>query len=145
MALTNGPLLPLSIAFLIMFITIVPGGGYVALKTWFYFLNSRFRRRSAGIREKLAKEATLSEAKNRAVFVGFFHPYWYWFPATRLRCSNAGGGGERVLWTAIKTIQQENPEVISVVYSGDTEVTPQIILDNVQVYPWHVALTIASF
>lgn len=77
MALTNGPMLPLLLAFLIMFITIVPGGGYVAMKTWFYFLNSRFRKQSASIRESLAKEAMLSKEKNRAVFVGFFHPYWY--------------------------------------------------------------------
>jgi len=47
--------------------------------------------------------------------------------------SNAGGGGERVLWTAVKTIQKEFPEVISVIYSGDTDVTPAIILENVQV------------
>jgi hypothetical protein len=39
----------------------------------------------------------------------------------------------------------ENPEVISVVYSGDTEVTPETILDNVQVYPYKLGLTVASF
>ena len=55
------------------------------------------------------------------------------YARTWLRGSNAGGGGERVLWTAIKAIQKENPEVISVVYSGDTEVTQEIILNNVQV------------
>lgn len=33
--------------------------------------------------------------------------------------SNAGGGGERVLWTAIQWIQREFPGVISLVYSGD--------------------------
>lgn len=70
-------MLPLSIAVLILFITLVPGGGYVIMKIWFYFLNSRFRKRSAPIRDKLAKEATLSEKKDRAVFVGFFHPYWF--------------------------------------------------------------------
>ena len=53
--------------------------------------------------------------------------------AFRLTGSNAGGGGERVLWTAVKTIQKEYPEVISVIYSGDTDVTPTIILENVQV------------
>ena len=68
--------LPLSIASLILFITLVPGGGYVLMKLWFYFLNSRFRKRSALVRDKLAREATLTEKNNRAVFVGFFHPYW---------------------------------------------------------------------
>lgn len=77
MASTPNPLLPLWLACFIMFLAIVPGGGYVAMKAWFYFLNSRFRRRSTGIRDKLAKEAALTEATNRAVFVGFFHPYWY--------------------------------------------------------------------
>jgi alpha-1,2-mannosyltransferase len=127
--------IPLAIAFLILFITLVPGGGYILLKTWFYFLNSRFRSRSAVIRSTLAKDATLSEEKNRAIFVGFFHPYWYAMNLSRLTLSNAGGGGERVLWTAIKSIQKEFPEVISVVYSGDTDVTPSTILDNVQVQP----------
>ena len=70
-------ILPLSIAALILFITLVPGVGYVLMKVWFYFLNSRFRKRSAPIRDKLATEATLSEKSNRAIFVGFFHPYWY--------------------------------------------------------------------
>jgi hypothetical protein len=34
-------------------------------------------------------------------------------------CSNAGGGGERVLWTAIAYLQKTQPEVVSMVYSGD--------------------------
>jgi len=33
--------------------------------------------------------------------------------------SNAGGGGERVLWTAIAWLQREDPDVIVLVYSGD--------------------------
>ena len=49
------------------------------MKIWFYFLNSRFRLRSAVMRVKLAKEANLSGEKNGAVFVGFFHPYGYHF------------------------------------------------------------------
>jgi alpha-1,2-mannosyltransferase len=47
--------------------------------------------------------------------------------------SNAGGGGERVLWTAIKAIQKDFPEVISVVYSGDIDVDASDILENVHV------------
>jgi hypothetical protein len=74
---SSGAILPLSVALFILFITLVPGGGYVLMKLWFYFLNSRFRKRSALIRDKLATEATLTEKNNRAVFVGFFHPYWY--------------------------------------------------------------------
>ena len=39
-----------------------------------------------------------------------------------------------MLWTAVKTIQKEFPEVISVIYSGDPDVTQTVILENVQVY-----------
>ena len=79
MAMQSEARMPLAIAVLVLFITLVPGGGYVLMKIWFYVLNSRFRKRSAAIRDKLAKEAALSDANNRAVFVGFFHPYWYTF------------------------------------------------------------------
>ncbi|KAF9968975.1 asparagine-linked glycosylation protein [Actinomortierella ambigua] len=48
--------------------------------------------------------------------IGFFHPY-----------CNAGGGGERVLWTAIREIQERYPRVVSVVYTGDTESKEEII------------------
>lgn len=73
------PLMPLWLAFFIIFLTVFVGGGYLLMKIWFYFLNSRFRARSARIREKLTKEVNLSKEGDRAVFVGFFHPYWYAF------------------------------------------------------------------
>ncbi|KAF9942058.1 asparagine-linked glycosylation protein [Modicella reniformis] len=55
------------------------------------------------------------------ILAGFFHPY-----------CNAGGGGERVLWTAIRDIQQNYPHVISVVYTGDTDVDKDAILEKVR-------------
>lgn len=51
--------------------------------------------------------------------VGFFHPY-----------CNAGGGGERVLWIAIKAIQNKYPDVKCVVYTGDIDATETEILDK---------------
>ncbi|KAI8978427.1 hypothetical protein BDB01DRAFT_799807 [Pilobolus umbonatus] len=54
-------------------------------------------------------------------FVGFFHPY----------CA-AGGGGERVLWIAIRDIQKEFPNVICVVYTGDTDYTKNDIVHRVK-------------
>ena len=51
------------------------------------------------------------------VSVGFFHPY-----------CNAGGGGERVLWSAVKVTQTRYPAVKIVVYTGDTEAAPDMIL-----------------
>jgi hypothetical protein len=69
-------MLPLAVAVLIVVLTLGPGGGYLLMKIWFYFLNARFRRRSASIREKLSQQVTLPGEKDRVVFVGFFHPYW---------------------------------------------------------------------
>lgn len=47
--------------------------------------------------------------------------------------SNAGGGGERVLWTAVALMQRTEPDVVSVVYSGDTDATKEDIIAEVKV------------
>ncbi|KAG8194103.1 hypothetical protein JTE90_003044 [Oedothorax gibbosus] len=54
------------------------------------------------------------------VSVGFFHPY-----------CNAGGGGERVLWEAIRAVQKEYKNIHCVVYSGDN-VSAEDIIKNVE-------------
>uniref|UniRef100_A0A8C2QE65 GDP-Man:Man(3)GlcNAc(2)-PP-Dol alpha-1,2-mannosyltransferase n=1 Tax=Cricetulus griseus TaxID=10029 RepID=A0A8C2QE65_CRIGR len=51
--------------------------------------------------------------------VAFFHPY-----------CNAGGGGERVLWCSLRALQKKYPEAIYVVYTGDTNVSGQQILEG---------------
>lgn len=51
------------------------------------------------------------------VVVGFFHPY-----------CNAGGGGERVLWTGIRALQKRYNFVRCVVYTGDPYVSGEEIL-----------------
>lgn len=53
--------------------------------------------------------------------VGFFHPF-----------CNAGGGGERVLWEAIRATQKRWPEATCVVYTGDHDVDKPAILKRVQ-------------
>lgn len=45
--------------------------------------------------------------------VGFFHPYCV-----------AGGGGERVLWCALNSVQKHHPELHSIVYTGDKKINP---------------------
>lgn len=50
-----------------------------------------------------------------------------------VRNSNAGGGGERVLWTAIAFMQRTEPDVISVVYSGDTDARKEQIIAKAKV------------
>ena len=47
--------------------------------------------------------------------------------------SNAGGGGERVLWTAVALMQRTEPDVISVVYSGDTDASKEQIIAKAKV------------
>nr|XP_010923561.1 GDP-Man:Man(3)GlcNAc(2)-PP-Dol alpha-1,2-mannosyltransferase isoform X2 [Elaeis guineensis] len=51
--------------------------------------------------------------RRRRRAVGFFHPY-----------TNDGGGGERVLWCAVRAVQEENPDLDCAVYTGD-DASPQ--------------------
>ncbi|KAI9658541.1 MAG: asparagine-linked glycosylation protein [Trizodia sp. TS-e1964] len=53
--------------------------------------------------------------------VGFFHPF-----------CNAGGGGERVLWAAIRATQHRWPKAVCVVYTGDQDVDKGEILQLVE-------------
>lgn len=46
--------------------------------------------------------------------------------------SNAGGGGERVLWAAIRATQLRWPKALCVVYSGDHEIDRQSMVERVK-------------
>jgi hypothetical protein len=48
-------------------------------------------------------------------------------------CSNAGGGGERVLWAAIRATQKRWPSAKCIVYTGDHDVDKKAILARVEV------------
>ncbi|KAM4608748.1 GDP-Man:Man(3)GlcNAc(2)-PP-Dol alpha-1,2-mannosyltransferase-like [Polymixia lowei] len=63
------------------------------------------------------RKARLSQ--DRSPTVAFFHPYCH-----------AGGGGERVLWCALRALQNRYPNVSFVVYTGDQEVTGEQILEG---------------
>ena len=73
--------------------------------------------------------------------IGFFHPFWYYIPSQGVLqyshsdhvYSNAGGGGERVLWAAIRATQKRWPKAICVVYTGDHEVDKAAMLERVEV------------
>ncbi|XP_073016984.1 GDP-Man:Man(3)GlcNAc(2)-PP-Dol alpha-1,2-mannosyltransferase-like isoform X2 [Primulina eburnea] len=58
--------------------------------------------------------AVISCRRNRRKAVGIFHPY-----------TNDGGGGERVLWCAVKAIQDESPDLDCIIYTGDHDASPQ--------------------
>ncbi|CZT44837.1 related to ALG11 protein [Rhynchosporium secalis] len=53
--------------------------------------------------------------------VGFFHPF-----------CNAGGGGERVLWAAIRATQKRWPKAKCIVYTGDHDIDKAAIIDRVK-------------
>ncbi|KAK4915613.1 hypothetical protein LTR28_013536, partial [Elasticomyces elasticus] len=53
--------------------------------------------------------------------VGFFHPF-----------CNAGGGGERVLWAAIKATQERWPNALCIVYTGDHDADKDGMLERVK-------------
>ncbi|KAG9854352.1 UDP-Glycosyltransferase/glycogen phosphorylase, partial [Aureobasidium melanogenum] len=53
--------------------------------------------------------------------IGFFHPF-----------CNAGGGGERVLWAAVRATQERYPKALCVVYTGDHDVDKDTIIHNVK-------------
>ncbi|XP_066092117.1 GDP-Man:Man(3)GlcNAc(2)-PP-Dol alpha-1,2-mannosyltransferase isoform X2 [Saccopteryx bilineata] len=75
-----------------------------------------------GIRVQLQKKknsaSTGKKGKDQMV-IAFFHPY----------CS-AGGGGERVLWCAIRALQKKYPSASYVVYTGDVNVSSEQILEG---------------
>ncbi|KAJ9055977.1 asparagine-linked glycosylation protein, variant 3 [Entomophthora muscae] len=53
--------------------------------------------------------------------IGYFHPY-----------CNAGGGGERVLWTMIQSLQAKHPYILHAIYTGDVDVSKETMLENVK-------------
>ncbi len=63
----------------------------------------------------------LKHKNGKQINVGFFHPY-----------CNAGGGGERVLWCAIQALQSEYSSIKIYVYTGDTNASPQEILQKAE-------------
>ncbi|KAL4868820.1 hypothetical protein BDV12DRAFT_93772 [Aspergillus spectabilis] len=56
-----------------------------------------------------------------AGIIGFFHPF-----------CNAGGGGERVLWEAVRATQRRWPSAVCAIYTGDLDVTKAAMLERVQ-------------
>ncbi|KAI0036259.1 mannosyltransferase [Vararia minispora EC-137] len=86
-----------------------------------YIFHARKLRKSRNNQVDGVRKALNLESVSGKKFVGFFHPY-----------CNAGGGGERVLWTAIAFMQRTQPDVISVVYSGDVDASKEQIVEKVK-------------
>uniref|UniRef100_A0A8C5LS27 GDP-Man:Man(3)GlcNAc(2)-PP-Dol alpha-1,2-mannosyltransferase n=1 Tax=Leptobrachium leishanense TaxID=445787 RepID=A0A8C5LS27_9ANUR len=71
------------------------------------------------IQRKKTQNVQVDKEGRRKPVVAFFHPY-----------CNAGGGGERVLWCALRTLQKRYKDAIFVVYTGDKEVSEEQILNG---------------
>ncbi|KAF8333595.1 uncharacterized protein EI90DRAFT_3052511 [Cantharellus anzutake] len=120
-------LLPWRNIFLLFAILILLVGlllaGFFLLARHYLRLTNPSRRRA--LLDDLAKSVGGGSAERlsleRKKLVGFFHPY-----------CNAGGGGERVLWCAVSYMQENESDVISVVYTGDVDATKEEIITKVQ-------------
>lgn len=67
------------------------------------------------------QRSTANNSREWSGVVGFFHPF-----------CNAGGGGERVLWAAIAATQQQYPNAICAVYTGDHEIERSSLIATVK-------------
>jgi len=65
----------------------------------------------------LAGQVKKGQKSEGTISVGFFHPY-----------CNAGGGGEKVLWCAVRAIHKRYPAATCIIYTGDTDAAPDQIL-----------------
>jgi alpha-1,2-mannosyltransferase len=91
---------------------------YVILGIGLRQLGIHLTRRTAANRDIIIEGLGFGD---KGKIVGFFHPY-----------CNAGGGGERVLWAAIRAIQSNYPHVMNVVYTGDQDTSKDAILLRVK-------------
>ncbi|RKP09707.1 GDP-Man:Man(3)GlcNAc(2)-PP-Dol alpha-1,2-mannosyltransferase [Thamnocephalis sphaerospora] len=72
----------------------------------------------AAHRRAILQQVRIDSRVDKAPFiVGFFHPY-----------CNAGGGGERVLWTAVEALLHKYAHVVCVLYTGDVDVDKEAML-----------------
>lgn len=72
-----------------------------------------------GVRVWLQGRRKARRSQDRGPAVAFFHPYCH-----------AGGGGERVLWCALRALMNRYPNISFVVYTGDQGVTSEQILEG---------------
>nr|Q08B22.2 RecName: Full=GDP-Man:Man(3)GlcNAc(2)-PP-Dol alpha-1,2-mannosyltransferase; AltName: Full=Asparagine-linked glycosylation protein 11 homolog; AltName: Full=Glycolipid 2-alpha-mannosyltransferase [Xenopus laevis] len=65
------------------------------------------------------KKVEIGKDGKKKKVVAFFHPY-----------CNAGGGGERVLWCALRSLQKRYKDAIYVIYTGDKDASEEQILNG---------------
>nr|CAD7601495.1 unnamed protein product [Timema genevievae] len=77
----------------------------------------RRKKKPHTFKELNQKRITRTDWSKGGKTIGLFHPY-----------CNAGGGGEKVLWCAVRALQFKYPESKLVVYTGDVDTTTSDIL-----------------
>ncbi|KAL4401482.1 asparagine-linked glycosylation protein [Malassezia pachydermatis] len=103
-ALWDDPDLFYWVRLFLIFIATLTGCNFLANVAWRAALRDTNGEKRRQILQKLGR---LNDGR-MYMFVGFLHPY-----------SHGGGGGERVLFEAIKYQQQTDANIICVVYTGD--------------------------
>lgn len=93
-------------------LSLISAGLFWFLSFWIQSHGNDLRKRSQPFRKILTR--SMAQTGARPMIIAFFHPYCH-----------AGGGGERVLWAAVRVIMQEHPNVFIVIYSGDIGVTQE--------------------
>lgn len=93
-----------------------------------YYTNYRNNKLKIAPRDVEAKEEFMRETRRRDVddpqrrlLYGFFHPY-----------ANNGGGGEKVLWEAVKATLNANSKNICVIYTTNLDAEPLEILGKTE-------------
>ena len=108
----------------------------IALRLAIAFARFQLSSRNEIRRRRLLRTLDIIERSyhERRTIVGFFHPYWCIPRIERPHArSNAGGGGERVLWAAIASMQRDDPALIACVYTGDVDASKEEIIAKVKV------------
>ncbi|EGD80510.1 ALG11 protein [Salpingoeca rosetta] len=106
---------------------LVGAGTPPALRALLRFLRTRspahdacqrdIKHKTTATAQDKAKRSGRGAATRATKTLAFFHPY-----------CNAGGGGERVLWSAINAVCEEYPHYHCIVYTGDTDASSEQIL-----------------
>lgn len=116
---------PLNLSFIpliaLLSLLSIPALAFVAFTVYGRKFREKSRMRRRWALNALRLDET-SDGGGKRMIIGFFHPY-----------CNAGGGGERVLWTAIACLQREERDAVCVVYTGDVvSVSKEDMIDKVQ-------------
>lgn len=88
----------------------------VVLSCLFLYLAEEWFRKRCHMRREMSRKQS-----GGGPSIAFFHPY-----------CNSGGGGERVLWCAVRAVQKRFPDLKVVVYTGDIDASPSEIISRVQ-------------